>query len=534
MSILNSPTLSGDVSGKIYSTTVNKIKGYSISSAVPTNGQALVFNGNEWTPGIVSGGGILTIGDYLSSGGGTVTGSVVINYLGSLNSPSLSLRGNLSAASISVVDGISAEYLTLDGNLSASSVLIKQALSANSISIAKGLSANSIAVNQNLLANSISVVEGISAQSFQGNGTLLTNIKTRNIQSTTEFSSISCGSGVINIQVNPEPDVFLQWYGNNWNGFVSLQIYNTVVANQSYIIYNNTKYTIVSKTTVGSDYKITLDASLGFLADNNQAAAAQNGPIVNYFVGPPPTSRINSNALLVAPSLSATSSIVSNSGVFVSLSATNYLGINTSSDFIKQVNNTGTTTMLISCSLSSVQITPGNRTSPASSIIDIFTQDNANSAQKKQWTFESDSLTYKEGNTKTRTTSFADELVFIDNNTIPSSGIITYESLNYDILMFTQQAVAASLTINVIGKIGTTYNGASYTSSVKTIGFISNWGTTTVTPILQIDGTPQVIKWLGGTGTSSGNSASYDIWTFTIIKTGVSTYIVLGNVARYY
>jgi hypothetical protein len=54
---LNSPIITGDVSGGLHSTSVDKLKGNAVAATAPTNGQTLVWNGTAWTPATPSGGG---------------------------------------------------------------------------------------------------------------------------------------------------------------------------------------------------------------------------------------------------------------------------------------------------------------------------------------------------------------------------------------------------------------------------------------------------------------------------------------------
>jgi hypothetical protein len=54
---LNSPIITGDVSGGLHSTSVDKIKGSAVSATAPTNGQTLIWNGTAWTPATPSSGG---------------------------------------------------------------------------------------------------------------------------------------------------------------------------------------------------------------------------------------------------------------------------------------------------------------------------------------------------------------------------------------------------------------------------------------------------------------------------------------------
>ena len=54
---LNTPNLAGDVSGGVYSTSVDKLKGNAVAATAPTNGQTLVWDGTAWTPATPSTGG---------------------------------------------------------------------------------------------------------------------------------------------------------------------------------------------------------------------------------------------------------------------------------------------------------------------------------------------------------------------------------------------------------------------------------------------------------------------------------------------
>ena len=54
---LNSPILSGDVSGGLHSTSVDKIKGSAVSGTAPVTGQTLVWDGSQWAPATTQGGG---------------------------------------------------------------------------------------------------------------------------------------------------------------------------------------------------------------------------------------------------------------------------------------------------------------------------------------------------------------------------------------------------------------------------------------------------------------------------------------------
>lgn len=54
---LNSPILTGDVSGGLHSTSVDKLKAQPLAGTAPTAGQTLVWNGTAWAPATPSSGG---------------------------------------------------------------------------------------------------------------------------------------------------------------------------------------------------------------------------------------------------------------------------------------------------------------------------------------------------------------------------------------------------------------------------------------------------------------------------------------------
>lgn len=54
---LNSPILTGDVSGGLHTTSVDKLKGQPVATTAPTSGQVLTWDGTQWTPATNSSGG---------------------------------------------------------------------------------------------------------------------------------------------------------------------------------------------------------------------------------------------------------------------------------------------------------------------------------------------------------------------------------------------------------------------------------------------------------------------------------------------
>jgi hypothetical protein len=57
MPSLNSPILTGDVSGGLHSTSVDKLKGQPVAATAPTSGQVLTWDGSQWAPAASTGGG---------------------------------------------------------------------------------------------------------------------------------------------------------------------------------------------------------------------------------------------------------------------------------------------------------------------------------------------------------------------------------------------------------------------------------------------------------------------------------------------
>lgn len=83
MADLNSPILSGDVSGGLHSTSVDKIKGSAVSGTAPTSGQVLTWDGSQWAPAASTGGG----------GGGANGLTYYLNHGTDADAPTTNLPG---------------------------------------------------------------------------------------------------------------------------------------------------------------------------------------------------------------------------------------------------------------------------------------------------------------------------------------------------------------------------------------------------------------------------------------------------------
>ena len=89
-------------------------------------------------------------------------------------------------------------------------------------------------------------------------------------------------------------------------------------------------------------------------------------------------------------------------------------------------------------------------------------------------------------------------------------------------------------TLNVAWSAGTAFNTATAIGDTITIGLmVSNGSTAYYQTAMTIDGTSVTPKWQNATAPTSGDPSSIDIYTFTILKTAASTYIVLGTVVKF-
>jgi len=80
---LNSPIITGDVSGGLHTTSVDKLKGQPVAATAPTSGQVLTWDGTQWAPAASTGGG----------GGGANGLTYYLNHGTNADAPTTNLPG---------------------------------------------------------------------------------------------------------------------------------------------------------------------------------------------------------------------------------------------------------------------------------------------------------------------------------------------------------------------------------------------------------------------------------------------------------
>jgi hypothetical protein len=93
---------------------------------------------------------------------------------------------------------------------------------------------------------------------------------------------------------------------------------------------------------------------------------------------------------------------------------------------------------------------------------------------------------------------------------------------------------SADWAFNFRGNSSTTLNSLLATGQSATVAFLVTNGSTAYKPTsFTIDGATVTPKWQNGTAPSSGNASSIDSYTFTIVKTGASTYTVFASQVKF-
>lgn len=123
-----------------------------------------------------------------------------------------------------------------------------------------------------------------------------------------------------------------------------------------------------------------------------------------------------------------------------------------------------------------------------------------------------------------------------ETTTVPSAPTATtnYELTTDRNVRYHTVNATNNWVLNLRGNDVTTYDNVSLINKAVTIVFMNTNGATAYYPTaFKIDGTTRTVKWQGGSAPTSGNTNSIDVYTYTIIKTAVNTYTVLGSQTKF-
>lgn len=113
-----------------------------------------------------------------------------------------------------------------------------------------------------------------------------------------------------------------------------------------------------------------------------------------------------------------------------------------------------------------------------------------------------------------------------------STGAINFDLSTQSVLYYTSNA-SGNFTINFRGSSGATLSSILNTGRAITAVFLNTNGTSAYYCTgVSIDGVTQTVKWQTATPTA-GNASGIDVYSFSIIKTGTSTYTVLGTISKF-
>ncbi len=119
-------------------------------------------------------------------------------------------------------------------------------------------------------------------------------------------------------------------------------------------------------------------------------------------------------------------------------------------------------------------------------------------------------------------------------STAPASTTTVYA--NTGAIQTYTTAATANFIFNFVWSSSTTFNTATgvWTSNTFTI-MVLQGATPYYCTSVQVDGTTSGVTtyWQGGTAPSAGNASGYDVYTFSILKTAASTYIVLASLTKF-
>jgi len=116
-----------------------------------------------------------------------------------------------------------------------------------------------------------------------------------------------------------------------------------------------------------------------------------------------------------------------------------------------------------------------------------------------------------------------------------ATGTIAFGVRNQAVLYYTQNATA-NWTINIVGdSVNTTsLNSLLDVGQCITVVFMATQGSTPYyNNVVQIDGTTVTPKWQGSGAPIAGNASGIDVYSYSVIKTGASTFVVLASLVGF-
>ena len=116
-----------------------------------------------------------------------------------------------------------------------------------------------------------------------------------------------------------------------------------------------------------------------------------------------------------------------------------------------------------------------------------------------------------------------------------ATGTIAYDITTQSVLFYTSNA-AANWVVNFRASSGTSLNTALATGQSITAAFLVTQGSPAYyNTSVQVDGTTSGVttRWQGGTAPSSGNTASVDVYVYTVVKTANATFSVFASQTKF-
>lgn len=111
-------------------------------------------------------------------------------------------------------------------------------------------------------------------------------------------------------------------------------------------------------------------------------------------------------------------------------------------------------------------------------------------------------------------------------------------NLNFDLALQSIQYhttnASTNFTVNIRGSASVTLTSIMQIGQSGSLALmVTNGGTAYYPNVFQIDGASVTPKWQGGTAVSSGNASSIDIYTFTVVKTAISSFTLLASQTKF-